>query len=74
MVGDSTARTEMKYKCISVTGREQGECHQFTTTFQTSDLTSESSVPPAVIRSLKNIRRDVRRDVVVDIAGRNNVR
>ena len=48
---------------------------EFTTRFQCGEsYESESSVPPAVMRSLRNIRRDGRREVVVDIAGRNNVR
>ena len=48
---------------------------EFTTRFQSrTSPDSDSSVPPAVMRSLRNIRRDGRRDVVVDIAGRNNVR
>ena len=60
---------------ISVTGREREEREEleFSTRFQSTEpetAGSSPSVPPAVIRSLRNIRRDV----VVDIAGRNNVR
>ena len=67
-------------KYFPASGREREErgesgAEQFTTRFQSSSsYDSDSSVPPAVMRSLRNIRKDGRRDVVVDIAGRNNVR